>query len=275
MYRSYYVNAPGVGTEEGCVWGTISEPIGNWAAFVAGANTVADGSTYVKLGWNPEWQGAALSSVKPTYGLEIECPDGGCNGLPCKIDGDGVSGDSDFCVVTVPKGGVANINVYNMDGSVGDGDDGEDEDPTETPESTTAESTPEPTPTTTSTPTTSTTTTPPPTTTSSVEETTSSEVSTTTTSSEIRTTTSSSTYSPSSHKVKTTSTYQYGGIFQENATSIVTHSPTTSKPILTETTTTQPPAPTSTESNDNAGSHQRGGAIAGLIVAFIAAGILL
>ncbi|KAL2137395.1 hypothetical protein VTI74DRAFT_16 [Chaetomium olivicolor] len=126
----YYVNAPGTPASKGCVWGKISEPIGNWSPYVAGANTMGSGETFVKIAWNPEFLGAPLAKTTPSYGLKIECPDGGCNGLPCAIDpskggvgglnspvGTKGVGGAAFCVVTVPKGKTANIVVFNTDGS--------------------------------------------------------------------------------------------------------------------------------------------------------------
>ncbi|RYP75711.1 hypothetical protein DL771_002198 [Monosporascus sp. 5C6A] len=86
----YYINAPGVDSSKGCIWGDSSTPIGNWSPYVAGANTVFGGATFVKVGLNPVWEESALSSTKPDFGLEIECPDGGCTGLPCRVDGSGV-----------------------------------------------------------------------------------------------------------------------------------------------------------------------------------------
>ncbi|RYP30383.1 hypothetical protein DL767_006291 [Monosporascus sp. MG133] len=86
----YYINAPGVDSSKGCIWGDSSTPIGNWSPYVAGANTVSGGTTFVKVGLNPVWEESALSSTKPDFGLEIECPDGGCTGLPCRVDGSGV-----------------------------------------------------------------------------------------------------------------------------------------------------------------------------------------
>ncbi|RYP47484.1 hypothetical protein DL768_006456 [Monosporascus sp. mg162] len=104
----YYINAPGVDSSKGCIWGDSSTPIGNWSPYVAGANTVFGGTTFVKVGLNPVWEESALSSTKPNFGLEIKCPDGGCTGLPCRVDGSGVvsdneakgAGGSPFCVVT-------------------------------------------------------------------------------------------------------------------------------------------------------------------------------
>ncbi|KUL90385.1 hypothetical protein ZTR_02043 [Talaromyces verruculosus] len=128
----YYINPPGTG-DEGCIWGTSANPIGNWAYFVAGANTDSSGNTFVKIGYNPVVQEPAtpFRNTPATFGVEITCDDGaGCNGLPCKIDpsvnalnevtspdsSDGAGGAS-FCVVTVPKGQTANIVVFNAGSS--------------------------------------------------------------------------------------------------------------------------------------------------------------
>lgn len=129
---SYYINPPGTGIE-GCLWGTSSNPIGNWAYFVAGANTDSSGNTFVKIGYNPVVQEPAtpFRNTPATFGVEITCDEGaGCNGLPCKIDpsvnalnevtsgesSDGAGGAA-FCVVTVPKGQSANIVVFEAGGS--------------------------------------------------------------------------------------------------------------------------------------------------------------
>lgn len=124
----FYINPPGVG-EEGCIWGTDTEAIGNWSPFVAGANTASSGETYLKVGWNNEWLHAtALNDIEPDYCLSIECD--GCNGLPCSICApeDGINGinapssgetadTGSFCVVTIPKGSTAKI-VVTGSGSV-------------------------------------------------------------------------------------------------------------------------------------------------------------
>lgn len=129
----YYVNPPGINTGEACVWGTSENPFGNWSPYVAGANTVSDGNTFVKIGWNPIYlqPGSAFSNQMPNFGLEIMCDGNNCNGLPCKIDPavngvnemvgsstDGAGGAA-FCVVTVPPGESAKIVIF--DGSSNSG----------------------------------------------------------------------------------------------------------------------------------------------------------
>ncbi|RAL64315.1 hypothetical protein DID88_002206 [Monilinia fructigena] len=126
----YYINAPGVSTSDACIWGDGSKPIGNWAPYVAGANTVANGDTYLKIGWNPIWTGSSLSKTRPTFGIKIECSGPGCNGLPCSIDPSvtgigGVTssdqasgaGGANFCVVTVPSGLTADVVVFELGSS--------------------------------------------------------------------------------------------------------------------------------------------------------------
>ncbi|KAJ5872877.1 uncharacterized protein N7529_005230 [Penicillium soppii] len=127
----YYINAPGVSTEEGCVWGTSANPVGNWSPYTAGANTDAEGNTYLKIGWNPIYlePTTPFRDVKPEFGIEIECEGDGCNGLPCKIDPAVNSvnemignpfvgaGGATGCVVTVPKGETAHIVVFEKEGS--------------------------------------------------------------------------------------------------------------------------------------------------------------
>ncbi|KAI9830831.1 MAG: hypothetical protein M1819_005356 [Sarea resinae] len=122
----YYINPPGVSVEEACVWGTSSNPYGNWSPYVGGMNTDESGNTFVKLGWNPIYLEPAtpFRNQMPSWGVTIECEGEGCNGLPCAIDPsvhnvnecsgastDGAGGAS-FCVVTVPSGGKANFVVF-------------------------------------------------------------------------------------------------------------------------------------------------------------------
>ncbi|EKJ68534.1 hypothetical protein FPSE_11310 [Fusarium pseudograminearum CS3096] len=311
----FYINPPGTG-EEGCVWGTEDKPVGNWSPYVAGANTESNGQTFVKIGWNPIWEDSALKSTLPEFGVEIQCPDGGCTGLPCKIDptkgqgnvGSALSakgaGGSAFCVVTVQKGSTAQIVAFSTSG----GGSGDDDDEEEDSESSTAEAEPsstaeaEPTtseeaevstteePSTTAEPTTSAapTTSAQPTTTSAAE-TTSTPVETTTTeqlstsaaetSSEEPTSTSFTSATTSKTKTKaqkaTSTTYSRKvyptvkpGIFRENGTTTYTSSETEETAAATEAGSGA--APTETK-DSGAGRDQGNAALAGLVVAFIAA----
>ncbi|KAI1759290.1 glycoside hydrolase family 132 protein [Hypoxylon sp. FL1150] len=290
----YYINAPGVNADEGCHWGVETEPKGNWSPYVAGANTVGDGSTYVKIGLNPVWQDSALVNTKPDFGLKIECPDGGCNGIPCECDGNGVrsnnkatgAGGADFCVVTVPKGGKANIVVFNLDGSEGgSGSSSSSSSSSAAPESTSTQPSSTQAPTSSSTTTTSSSTSsasPTSTSTSSTPASTSTSSSSkeSSTSSSTKSKVSSSTHPMSSSKPSSPSasaSVYIGGIFQENGTATTTSfswvgPSSTSAPIPSadgETTSSE------TNTNEGAGQRQGGAAIAGLIVAFVAAGYLL
>ncbi|KAK3318664.1 hypothetical protein B0H66DRAFT_247119 [Apodospora peruviana] len=259
----YYINPPGVSASEGCVWGDDSKPVGNWSPYVAGANTVENGETFVKIAWNPIFTGCDLSKTKPSYGVKIECPQGGCNGLPCSIDPSkngvggvdspvstvGVGGAS-FCVVTVPKGQIANIIVFNTDGSTG------------TVESSAAPPPPKPT-------TTSTTAAPPKSTTSS----------TPTTSAEKEAISSAAYSSESPVSSSTTSDGNpFGGIFHENGTHTMdsetrsSHSTTVAPPLSTTADIVDPVSTTS--KNEGVAPDQGGTAIAGLIVALVAAAAL-
>ncbi|POR33043.1 Putative secreted beta-glucosidase adg3, partial [Tolypocladium paradoxum] len=266
----FYINPPGTDAKD-CIWGKESEPVGNWSPFVAGTITDANGQTFVNLGWNPMWESSALKSNGPGFGVKIECPDGGCNGLPCQIDPSGGgkvgsalsaigAGDSAFCVVTVAKGKTANIVAF--DGSGGGGGSQQPSSKTETPT---------PQPTTTQQPTTSST--PTPTTTS-----TSSTPTTTSTSSVPTTTSQAPTTSSTAPPTTTSQTSQTGqptllpGIFHENGTtSSVSEqkSSSISPEFVTETTSNS--APKTTEKKGEAGRQQGGAAVAGLVVAFIAA----
>jgi Beta-glucosidase (SUN family) len=123
----FYVNPPGTSTQVGCVWGTAAQPVGNWAPFVAGANQVPDGSTFVTAGINPIYccePQNGFSEVDPGFAIRIECPDGGCNGLPCECNpntmgvnhcsgGTVGAGGAQFCVVNVAAGKTANLVVFS------------------------------------------------------------------------------------------------------------------------------------------------------------------
>ncbi|KAH7328232.1 hypothetical protein B0I35DRAFT_12396 [Stachybotrys elegans] len=281
----FYVNPPGVG-EEGCIWGESSTAIGNWAPYVAGANTNADGSTFLTVGWNPVWEASGLKNSLPNYGLEIQCPDGGCTGLPCKIDpsqgggsveskltGTG-AGNSKFCVVTLSSGKKAQIVAYNLDGSSGDpGDDDNDDDEPEDEPETSAEPTTTAQPTTSEAPpTTSTTSTSTSTTTTSVKSTTKSTSESTsdeTTSTESTSSKKSSSRASTSVKpTPTPSRTPRPGIFFESGSTS-----TFSEPEETSTSSSsEEAAPTPSDDEEGeAGRPQGNAAVAGLVVAFIAA----
>ncbi|KAJ5937715.1 hypothetical protein N7454_004057 [Penicillium verhagenii] len=128
----YYINAPGVSAEEGCVWGTNANPVGNWSPYTAGANTDGEGNTYVKIGWNPIYlePTTPFRDVRPEFGIEIECDGDDCNGLPCRIDPSTMAvnemsapdvftgaGGATGCVVTASNGSKAKIVVFDIESS--------------------------------------------------------------------------------------------------------------------------------------------------------------
>ncbi|KAH7160770.1 hypothetical protein EDB81DRAFT_879114 [Dactylonectria macrodidyma] len=294
----FYINGPGVG-EEGCIWGSESEPIGNWSPYVAGANTDSNGETFVKLGWNPIWEDSGLKSTLPDFGVEIKCPGGGCNGLPCKIDpsdGEGSvessesavgAGGSTFCVVTVSKGSTAQIVAFSVGGGSSSisstSSSTEEDEETESETSTEAETTTEVPETTTSVE---------PTTTS-VEPTTSEEPTTSTTEEPTTSSTSSTIATPTytqpestteattsthftrkatktkAHSTKTHPTVN-PGIFHENGTSTTeAYETITDEPSATSDSGSEA-APTTSKEGE-AVRHQGSAAVASFVVAFIAA----
>lgn len=126
----YYINPPGTGAGEGCVWGSKDNPVGNWSPYVAGSNVDDSGETFLKLGWNPIYlePQTPFRDNMPDWGVKIDCPNGGCNGLPCAIDpsenrvntmrgskANGAGGGA-FCVVTVSKGATANFVITGPGG---------------------------------------------------------------------------------------------------------------------------------------------------------------
>ncbi|KAL4795337.1 hypothetical protein BDV19DRAFT_362934 [Aspergillus venezuelensis] len=210
----FYINPPGKDPETACVWGTSSNPWGNWAAYVAGANTDGDGNTFVKIGWNPIYLElmTPFRNTRPDFGVEIECEGGSCNGLPCKIDPakhdvnevegsstDGAGG-ANFCVVTVPKGETAKIVVFDSAGGSGSDDEEETSSfaaPSSTSTSTSTSTSSSTTTTSTSTSTSTSTTT---STTTSTHTPSSTTTTTTTTSSTVTSPTHTVTASSSTHK---------------------------------------------------------------------------
>lgn len=129
----YYINPPGVSTADACQWGKNSKPVGNWCAYVAGANQDSNGNTYVKIGWNPIYleEATPFRTTKPTFGVKIECDDPSqCEGLPCAIDPGSMevnqvsassssssgAGGGNFCIVTAKNGAKAKIVVFEVGG---------------------------------------------------------------------------------------------------------------------------------------------------------------
>ncbi|CAI5758692.1 unnamed protein product [Candida verbasci] len=121
----YYINKPGIGTKQGCVWGKSSEDIGNWAPYVAGMNMDKNGNTFVKIGYNPKYIDDFNGKV-PNFGIRIVCDDKSkCNGLECEInpkDGynkvrgpsKGVSLNAQYCIVTATNYSKAKIEVFEV-----------------------------------------------------------------------------------------------------------------------------------------------------------------
>ncbi|KAL5615390.1 uncharacterized protein BROUX77_001227 [Berkeleyomyces rouxiae] len=308
----YYINPPGVGSE-GCIWGDNSKAVGNWAPYVAGANTLASGETFVKIGWNPifQFEGAGLEQTLPSFGLEITCPNGGCNGLPCSIDpSDGLgavnsknsasgAGGSNFCVVTVSKGSSANIVLTSAGGSGGSMSvqNVAVEESSTSPKESSTTSTAKPT-TTTSTTATTTSSTTSSTSTSTSTSTTSSTTSTTTTTTTTTssTTTSSTTSTTSSSTVEKTSTTPTStstirkttapvytrptvsaGIFYENMTDTSSVAWTSAQPTqatMPSTADAESTASSDDSSNDGSARQATSGPLMSLIVALVAANYL-
>lgn len=270
------MNAPGVSSSEGCIWGDPSRPIGNWSPYVAGANTVSNGDTYVKLAWNPIYIGCDLAKEKPNFGLKVECPGGGCNGLPCAINpaehdvgglespvkATGVGG-ANFCVVTVPKGKSANIVVFNTDGSGGSDKPDKEEKPT----TKAAPPPPKPTPKK-----------EPPKTTIKEELVSSAPPSSTLSPSEVTSVWAWSAPSSSAQSTskETDNVRIFGGIFHENSTHSESeeHSSHVTTSMPAESTTIDEAESVPTTSKNEGAADQGGAAIAGLVVALVAAAAL-
>ncbi|KJZ79869.1 hypothetical protein HIM_00583 [Hirsutella minnesotensis 3608] len=303
----FYVNPPGTGVE-GCVWGSESESIGNWSPYVVGANTDSNGATFVKLGWNPKF--LEITAPAPDYSLKIECPDGGCVGLPCEIrssSGKGRvasklaatgAGNADFCVVTVAQGKSANVVVSDHSGGGSSAHPPKKPEPSQEPEfsmpsidelTSMAEPTSIATPVSSSspspTPTTPTTTPAPSTTPMTFTSTTSSAPASTTSDDaerdmkELEDMEQNLVKEPSSTSAWTRPT-AIPGIFRENGTQPTNvDSGSSGATSMSQPTLTAEAPPPSTpvfipDSTCEAGRQQSSGAIAGLVVAFIAAAYL-
>lgn len=125
----FYINPPGVSTEEGCVWGSTSNPYGNWAPYVAGFNMDDSGNTYAKIGWNPVYfeDSSPFKNTKPSYGIRLKCDDSSkCNGGTCEINpstyglnkmSNSQQSDSDgaaWCVVTATGNSGVSVEVFSV-----------------------------------------------------------------------------------------------------------------------------------------------------------------
>ncbi|KAG6189100.1 hypothetical protein E4U36_005696 [Claviceps purpurea] len=281
----FYVNPPGIG-EEGCVWGTPSKPHGNWSPYVTGANTDISGNTFVKIGWNPVWLSSSLSSSRPNFAMRIECPNGGCVGLPCEIDTSGPvgrvisnqaavgAGGGSFCVVTATKGHTARVVTYDTSGGKSDpksDDDKSSSAPPPPPPQHTTTSTQQPT-TSHAPPSASSTTLHTSTTSSTPLPTTTSSDASTTLSQPLSTSLSSASSSSSSD---TRGPARAPGLFHEKGTAPA--DTTTAAPSSTTTmavsTTPSAPASQTTAKKGEAG-RQQGSAVVGLVVAFVVAAYL-
>lgn len=101
----FYVNNAGVSVEDGCVWGTSSKGVGNYAPLVIGAG-YTDGKAYISLIPNPNNKNAA------NFNVDIEASDGSTIVGDCSYSGGSFSGDSDDgCTVTITSG-TAVINFH-------------------------------------------------------------------------------------------------------------------------------------------------------------------
>lgn len=93
----YYVNNAGVSMEDGCVWGSSNDAVGNWAPLVIGSGT-SNGKTYISLIPNPNNQQAANFNVK------IVATDGSSVQGDCKYENGQFSSGSDGCTSTIESG---------------------------------------------------------------------------------------------------------------------------------------------------------------------------
>ncbi|VEU20622.1 DEKNAAC101404 [Brettanomyces naardenensis] len=126
----YYINPPGVSTEEGCVWGSTANPYGNWSPYVAGMNMDNNGNTFAKIGWNPVYfeDSSPFKNQKPNFGIRLTCEDPSkCNGATCEINPNtyGLNAVSDsqqqadsngaaWCMITATDNSAVSIEVFDL-----------------------------------------------------------------------------------------------------------------------------------------------------------------
>ena len=53
---SFYINPPGMSTEDGCVWVTAAKPQGRWSPYVAGPIQDGSGNNFVKIAVTPKYR---------------------------------------------------------------------------------------------------------------------------------------------------------------------------------------------------------------------------
>lgn len=101
----YYVNNQGVDVEQGCLWGTSSDDVGNWAPVVLGSGYI-DGTTWLSISVNPNNKNA------PNYNVKIEASGSGSTiSQECKYEnGQLTNGNNGACTVAVQ--GSANFVFY-------------------------------------------------------------------------------------------------------------------------------------------------------------------
>jgi hypothetical protein len=267
--HSFYVNTPGLTTDECCLWGDGTKPLGNWAPYAIGGQTTSSGQTFYKIGWNPKYMDD-FSHITPNFGLKIDCAEPGCNGNPCLIDPSvngigGVTsadqsngaGGAAFCVVTIPSGGTANIVVFesgNSDAGSGTHDSSSAAAPAPAPST----YSPAPPPSTTETPTTTSTAAP-----------------TTTTTSSKASHTISLLPSSSVNTTSPTATPNLGAILFQNDTSTSSGVVAPSGTSYSTAALTSPSPIPSTTKKSGASESFASGSILGFVILFAAAGYLL
>lgn len=266
----FYVNTPGLTTDECCLWGDGTKPLGNWAPYAIGGQTTSSGQTFYKIGWNPKYMDD-FSHITPNFGLKIECAGSGCNGTPCSIDpsANGIggvtsadqsngAGGAAFCVVTIPSGGTANIVVFesgNSDAGSGTHDSSSAAAPAPAPST----YTPAPAPSTTETPTTTSTAAP----------------TTTTTTTSKAGHTISLLPSSSVNTTSPTATPNLGAILFQNDTSTSSGVVAPSGTSYSTAALTSPSPIPSTTKKSGASESFASGSILGFVILFAAAGYLL
>lgn len=125
----FYINPPGVSVEDGCRWGSTSNPYGNWSPYVAGFNMDNNGNTYAKIGWNPIYvdDSSPFKDSNPNFGIRLKCDDPSkCNGGTCEINpntyglnkvSNSQQADSEgaaWCVVTATDYSGVSVEIFDI-----------------------------------------------------------------------------------------------------------------------------------------------------------------